>query len=59
MHLAAGKLPQTPEHFVRRPLRDEDAIVGIDERDGDDEQERHAHGPVRMNLTFFVSLPAR
>jgi hypothetical protein len=41
---------------VRRPLRDEDAIVGIDERNGDDEQKRRSHGPVRMNLTFFVSL---
>lgn len=41
---------------MRRTLCNENAIVGIDEGDGDDEQERPVHGPVSTNLTFF-SLP--
>ena len=39
LDLAAGKFPKSGERFAFRPLSDQHPPVGIDERDGDDEQE--------------------
>ena len=37
--LAAGKFPQARHHLSLRPLRDQDALVGVDERAGDHEDD--------------------
>jgi len=42
--LAAGKFPQVAKRFIGRAARDEDAVVRIDERDRDHEQNRRTHG---------------
>jgi hypothetical protein len=39
VHLAAGEFPETGERLSFRPLRQEDATVRVDERDGDDEDD--------------------
>jgi len=37
--LAAGKLPQAGELLARRPLREQHAAIGVDQRRRDDEEE--------------------
>ncbi len=41
IQLAAGKLPQSGERLAFRPLRDQHAVVGVDQCAGDDEGELH------------------
>jgi hypothetical protein len=39
--LAAGKLPEAGERLALRALRDQHALVGVDQRAGDHEREFH------------------
>jgi hypothetical protein len=39
LKLAAGKFPQARQRLALRPLRDQNAIVGIDQSAGDDQGE--------------------
>ena len=39
LHLAAGKLPQPGELLALGPLRQKDAVVRVDQGDGNDEGE--------------------
>src|SRR5215207_1086793 len=48
LHLSARELPQPGERLSLRALRDEHAVVGIDERDRGDEEEAQAHLSVFM-----------
>ena len=57
--LAAGELPEACQGLAFRALRDEDAVVGIDQGAGDDEKQLHrgTQLPERMTWTGSVSLP--
>ena len=51
LDLAAGKFPQARERLAFRALRDQHALVGIDQRAGDDEGELDvSHAPL-LSLT--------
>jgi hypothetical protein len=59
LQLAAGKFPQAGQRLAFRPLCDQHAAVGIDQRAGDDEEEFHVASqfPERTTLTGSVSWP--
>ncbi len=47
LDLAAGKFPQAGERLAWRPLRDQHALVGVDQRAGDHEGEFEISHAVR------------
>ena len=49
LDLAAGKFPQAGHGLALRPLGDQHALVGVDQRAGGDEQERR-HRELRPQL---------
>src|SRR5712671_7149047 len=48
LDLAAGKLPQARERLALRPLRDQHALVGVDQRAGDHQDEIDRHSGMRQ-----------
>ena len=60
LELAARELPEAGKLLALRALGDEDAVVGIDQGAGDDEEQLHeamSQLPERMTWTGSVSLP--